>query len=91
MTALAFGTAMQMVFSLQAAPPQGPIVVDVAPAVAPARDISVDTVLGMFAMTGVLLAFAAVGGLVVAGAVILYKRRRELTDDGAPTHTRLEL
>jgi hypothetical protein len=78
-------------WSLQATPPNGPIVVDLGQSPAPARDISVDVVLGMFAMAGVLLAVAAVGGVIVAVGVVLYKRRREAIDDGAPSHTRLKL
>lgn len=71
---------------------QGPIVVDVGPAQPAARDISVDVVLGMFAMAGALLALAALGGVLVAGAVVLYKRHRDATDAPVgPTHTQLKL
>ncbi len=90
-TTLAWATLPSSVQSGLQAVPQGPIVVDLAPAPTPARDISVDTVLGIFAMAGVLLTIAVVGGVIVAGLVIVYKRRRDLTDDGAPTHTRLKL
>ena len=49
---------------------QQPIVVEVLRQPQVAHDISVDVVLGMFAMTGVILLCAAIGGLV-AGAVFI--------------------
>jgi len=71
---------------------QGPIVVDVSKPQTPAPDISVETVLGIFAMTGALLAFAALGSAIVAVAIVIYKRRRDrLSDDVGPTHTQLGL
>lgn len=72
---------------------QNPIIVDVAKQPDPTGDISIDFVVGMFAMAGVLLAIAAVGCLIVAGAVILIKRRRAAADDSneMTSHTRLKI
>ena len=72
---------------------QNPIVVDLGPAPSPARDISIDTVLGIFALAGAFLAAAAVGSVLVAGAMLLYKRRRDASSPEGidPTHTRLQL
>ena len=76
-------------FSLQ----QAPIVVEVVTQPEPARDISIDVVLGMFAMAGVVLLAAAVGGLI-AGAIFVAIRR--LRDASAPPtsdteHVRLRI
>jgi hypothetical protein len=73
---------------------QGPIVVSVAEKTEPARDISIDVVLGMFATAGWFLLAGAIGCALVAACVILYKRWR---DASAPamqaqhTHTRLQI
>ncbi len=73
---------------------EAPVVVDLTlrqPEVAP--DISIYTVLGMFAMAGVLLAAAATGSVLVAGGMFLYKRWRDSNDPdaGQHTHTRLRI
>jgi hypothetical protein len=65
------------VFLLQ----QEPIVVDVMKQPTPARDISIDVVLGMFQMAGVVLLAAAIGGLL-AGLIFIGMRR--LRDASAP-------
>jgi len=65
------------VFLLQ----QEPIVVDVIKQPTPAKDISIDVVLGMFQMAGVLLAAAAVGGLIVG---LIFIGIRRLRDASAP-------
>jgi hypothetical protein len=72
---------------------QNPIIVDVAQQPDPTGDISIDFVIGMFAMAGVLLAVAAVGCLVVAGVVIYVKRRQSVMDDSGEmtSHTRLKI
>jgi hypothetical protein len=72
---------------------QNPIVVDLGAPPPPARDISIDTVLGIFALTGVFLVAAAVGSALVAGGMLLYKRRREKSNPETmgPTHTQLGL
>ena len=72
---------------------QAPVVVDLAKQPEPAPDIAIYTVLGMFAMAGVLLAVAAVGSLIVAGTMILYKRWRDRSDPSAGdiSHTRLRI
>jgi hypothetical protein len=73
---------------------QAPVVVELTiqqPEAAP--DISIYTVLGMFAMAGVLLALAATGSVLVAGGVFIYKRWRDSNDPdaGQHTHTRLRI
>ena len=72
---------------------QNPIIVDVGRQPDPTGDISIDFVIGMFAMAGVLLAVAAVGCLIVAGIVIFIKRRRASSDDSdeMTSHTRLKI
>ena len=72
---------------------QNPIIVDVGRQPDPTGDISIDFVVGMFAMAGVLLAVAFVGCLVVAVVVILIKRRRSAMDDSGEmtSHTRLKI
>jgi predicted RND superfamily exporter protein len=72
---------------------QNPIIVDVGQQADPTSDISIDFVIGMFAMAGVLLAIAVVGCLIVAGVVIYIKRRQSATDDSGEmtSHTRLKI
>ena len=73
---------------------QEPIVVSISDKAEPARDISIDVVLGMFATAGWFLLAGAIGCAIVASSVILYKRWR---DASAPpmqaphTHTRLQI
>ena len=73
---------------------QEPIVVEVLKQPPPpARDISIDYILTMFATAGVLLLVAAVGGLI-AGAIFIGVRR--LRDASAPhttdtSHVRLRI
>lgn len=72
---------------------QNPIIVDVGKQPDPTDDISINFVVGMFAMAGVLLAVAAVGCLIVAGVVIYIKRRQAANDDSdeMTSHTRLKI
>jgi hypothetical protein len=56
---------------------QQPIVVDVIKQPSPARDISIDVVVGMFQMAGVVLLAAAVGGLIVGLIFIAIRRIRD--------------
>jgi hypothetical protein len=72
---------------------QNPIIVDVGKQPDPTGDISIDFVIGMFAMAGVLLAVAAVGCLIVAGVVVFIKRRQAANGDSAEmtSHTRLKI
>jgi hypothetical protein len=73
---------------------QAPVVVDLTlQQPEPAVDISIYTVLGMFAMAGVLLAAAAIGSVLVAGGMFFYKRWRDSNDPdaGQLTHTRLRI
>lgn len=80
---------MMLLFSLV----QNPIIVDVGRQPDPTGDISIDFVVGMFAMAGVLLLVAAVGCLIVAAVVIVIKRRRSASDDSGEmtSHTRLKI
>jgi hypothetical protein len=76
------------VFALQ----PSPIVVDVVRQPEPTRDISIDVVLGMFAMAGVLLAAAAIGCVIVAASILLYKRWRDAsTPHTQHSHTTLRI
>jgi hypothetical protein len=72
---------------------QNPIIVDVGRQPDATGDISIDFVVGMFAMAGVLLLVAAVGCLLVAGVVIFIKRRQAANDDSneMTSHTRLKI
>jgi hypothetical protein len=72
---------------------QNPIVVDLAEESAkPARDISIDVVLGIFATAGWFLLAAAIGSSLVAGGVILYKRWRDASAPATqPPHTHTSL
>jgi hypothetical protein len=72
---------------------QNPIIVDVGRQPDPTGDISIDFVVGMFALAGVLLLVAAVGCLIVAAVVIVIKRRRSASDDSGEmtSHTRLKI
>jgi len=72
---------------------QNPIIVDVGKQPDPTGDISIDFVVGMFAMAGVLLAVAAVGCLIVACVVVFIKRRQAAHDDSGEmtSHTRLKI
>ena len=72
---------------------QNPIIVDVGRQPDPTGDISIDFVIGMFAMAGVLLAVAAIGCLLVGGIVIFIKRRQASSDDSdeMTSHTRLKI
>ena len=71
---------------------QKPIVVDLAKPSPASHDISIDVVLGMFAMAGVFLLVALVGSLIVAGGMILYKRWRDASAPPPETqHTHIRL
>ena len=72
----------------------GPIVVKLSDSPEPARDISIDVVLGMFATAGWFLLAGAIGCGIVASSVLLYKRWRDASAPAmqAPhTHTRLQI
>jgi hypothetical protein len=71
---------------------QKPIVVDLTHKTADSHDISIDVVLGMFAMAGIFLLVALVGCAIVAGAMILYKRRRDASaPPSGDQHTHIRL
>jgi hypothetical protein len=82
-------TAMSALALLQ----QKPIIVDVGKQPTPTRDVTFDFLVGMFTMAGVFLLAALIGSLIVAGGIILYKRRSgpSSTDTGNPGHTTLRL
>jgi len=54
-----------------------PIIVDVGKPPDPTPDISLNFVVGMFAMAGVFLLVAFVGSLIVAGVILFMKRRQQ--------------
>ena len=73
---------------------QKPIVVDLTRRSPESHDISIDVVLGMFAMAGIVLAVALVGCTIVAGGMILYKRWRDSSTPSQTephTHIRLQI
>ena len=71
---------------------QQPIVVDVIKQPPPARDISIDVVLGMFQMAGVVLLAAAVGGLIVGLIFIAIRRMRDASAPPSDSdHVRLRI
>jgi hypothetical protein len=72
---------------------QNPIIVDVAKAPEPTPDISLDFVVGMFAMAGIFLLAALIGSLLVAGTIIYLKRReqRSVAAGDDPGHTSLRI
>jgi hypothetical protein len=70
---------------------QQPIIVDVARPPEPTPDISLDFVVGMFAMAGVFLLAALVGSLIVAGVILFMKRRQQRLSPDDPTHTTLRI
>jgi hypothetical protein len=68
-----------------------PIIVDVGKPPDPTPDISIDFVVGMFAMAGVFLLVALVGSLIVAGVILLMKRRQQRLAPDDPGHTTLRI
>jgi hypothetical protein len=72
-----------------------PIVVDVIRQPEITRDVSVDAVLGMFALAGVFMLFAAVGGLLVGGIYVWIRRKQDSsatsTDTPATSHVKLQI
>jgi len=71
---------------------QDPIIIGVVDQPEAARDISLDVVVSMFSMAGVLLLFAALGGLLVGAIFVAIRRARDAKT--APTdsdHVRLRL
>jgi len=72
-----------------------PIVVDVIRQPAVTRDVSVDAVLGMFALAGVFMLFAAIGGLIVGGIYVWIRRRQDASappsDAPVTSHVKLQI
>jgi hypothetical protein len=71
---------------------QNPIVVDLTKQPPPTQDVSIDFVLNMFLMAGVFLVAAALGSVLVAVVILLYKRWRDssATETGT-SHTTLRI
>ena len=70
---------------------QNPIIVEVGKPPDPTPDISLDFVVGMFAMAGVFLLLALVGSLLVAGVILFMKRRQQRLAPDDPGHTTLRI
>jgi hypothetical protein len=63
--------------------PSSPIVVDITGQPEAARDISIDTVLGIFALAGVFLVAALVVALLGGGTFLIYRRMHGAALDGS--------
>ena len=71
---------------------QEPIVVDVIKQPPPAKDISIDVILGMFQMAGVVLLAAAVGGVIVGLIFIGIRRMRDASAPASDSeHVKLRI
>lgn len=71
---------------------QEPILVEVVKQPAAAPDISVEVVLGMFALAGVFLLVAALGGIVAGAIFIGIRRLRDASTPPTDTeHVRLRI
>ena len=68
-----------------------PIIVDVGRPPEPTPDISLDFVVGRFAMAGVFLLLALVGSLIVAGVLLFMKRRQQRLAPDDSGHTTLRM
>jgi hypothetical protein len=72
-----------------------PIVVEVLRQPEVTRDVSVDAVLGMFALAGVAILLAALGGLLAGGIFVLIRRKQDAaasaTDAPATSHVKLQI
>ncbi len=68
-----------------------PIIVDVGKQPDQTPDISLDFVVGMFAMAGVFLLVALVGSLIVAGVILFMKRRQQRLAPDDSGHTTLRI
>ncbi|HLG60033.1 MAG TPA: hypothetical protein VI485_32130 [Vicinamibacterales bacterium] len=71
---------------------QTPIIIEVGKPPEATPDISIDFVVGMFAMAGIFLLAALIGSLVVAGSMLVYKRRQQKAASSNETsHTTLRI
>jgi hypothetical protein len=70
---------------------QNPIIVDVGKPPEATPDISLDFVVGMFAMAGMFLLAALVGSLIVAGVILFMKRRQQRLSPDDAGHTTLRI
>jgi hypothetical protein len=72
-----------------------PFVVEIIRQPEVTRDVSVDAVLGMFALAGVAMLFAAIGGLIVGGIFVWFRRMQDAsaqaTDTVATSHVKLQI
>ena len=82
---------MRLLLLLAQAQAQAPVVVDLAKQPDPTPDVGIYRILGMFAMAGVLLAAAAIGSVVVAASMLLYRRWKDASDPDAGQHTHTKL
>ena len=70
---------------------QKPIIVEIAKPPEATPDVSIDFVVGIFAMAGIFLLAAFIGSLLVAGGMLLYKRRNKSALSNEPSHTTLRI
>jgi hypothetical protein len=71
---------------------QKPIIIEVGQPPEATPDISIDFVVGMFAMAGIFLLAALIGSLVVAGSMLVYKRRQQkAASTNETSHTTLRI
>ncbi|MBM3820731.1 MAG: hypothetical protein FJW14_17190 [Acidimicrobiia bacterium] len=72
-----------------------PFVVEIIRQPEVTRDVSVDAVLGMFALAGIAMLFAAIGGLIVGGIFVYIRRLQDSSaanaDTPATSHVRLQI
>ena len=72
-----------------------PIVVEVIRQPEVTRDVSVDAVLGMFALAGIFILIAVVGGLVVGGIYVWIRRKQDASAPSSETpvtsHVKLQI
>ena len=62
-----------------------PFVVEIIRQPEVTRDVSVDAVLGMFALAGVAMLFAAIGGLLVGGVFVWIRRMQDASAASSDT------
>ena len=72
-----------------------PFVVEIIRQPEVTRDVSVDAVLGMFALAGIAMLFAAIGGLLVGGIFVWIRRMQDAAAQSADTpvtsHVKLQI
>jgi hypothetical protein len=72
-----------------------PFVVEIIRQPEVTRDVSVDAVLGMFAIAGIAMLCAAVGGLIAGGIFVWIRRMQDAsaqsTETVATSHVKLQI